>query len=298
MREITVVSVLAFSIALSARAEWRFRIRPIPDVAGSPGSYVGASLNNEGTITGVAWLGASGSGPYAFVSRRAGESPTQFIGSLPSCSVPYAESKQINDQGHVAGDDQGVNCDATAFLWTQAGGMLALGDLPGGITYSLALGMNALDQVVGWSVSGSGEEAFLWSATTGMVGLGDLPGGQFLSIAGAINDNSWIIGGSCSGEAGCSESFLWTPEDGMIALRQIDPTLPHFDAADINNAGQIAGMAWIGQRRDGGVWDEQNGLTLFGYLTDEPDEYLLPYDVNDHGVVVGYSWNDRMFGAR
>lgn len=290
------ISLAALLLCSAAPAELRYRMRLIPDAAGIPGYYFGVSLSNDGMIAGGAWVGNPPSGPMAFISWRAEPGQTQSIGSLPTCNPLYAVAEHINSNGHVVGWDQGANCDYAAFLWTPTGGMIALGDLPGGSTRSDALGINALDQVVGWSASADGDEAFLWDPVDGMRGLGDLPGGQFMSSAGRINDQSWVIGSSCSGEIGCSESFLWTPEDGMIALRDLDPTLPLFDAGDINNAAQIAGTAWIDLRRHGGIWDPQNGLTLFGFLTQEPDEYLLPYDVNDHGVVVGVSWNDRHFG--
>ena len=67
-----------------------------------------------------------------------------------------------------------------AFRWTQAGGMVSLGDLPGGAVQSTARGVNADGSVViGDGTSASGTEAFRWTQAGGMVGLGDLPGGSF-----------------------------------------------------------------------------------------------------------------------
>ena len=104
-----------------------------------------------------------------------------------------------------------------AFRWTMSGGMVGLGDLPGGSTASAARGISADGLViVGEGISGSGTEAFRWSSGGGMTGLGDLPGGSFSSLAyGTSADGSVIVGG---GSAFRREAFRWSQSGGIDAL--------------------------------------------------------------------------------
>ena len=63
-----------------------------------------------------------------------------------------------------------------------------LGDLPGGIFSSEALGLSTDGAVVvGSSDSESGLQAFRWTLAGGMVGLGDLTGGTYASTAEAVS---------------------------------------------------------------------------------------------------------------
>ena len=86
-----------------------------------------------------------------------------------------------------------------------------IGDLPGGITATLARAVSADGLVVVGISSGlSGAEAFRWTAGGGMVGLGDLPGGSFQSDASAVSaDGSVIVGKSNSAQAPVVEAFRW-----------------------------------------------------------------------------------------
>src|SRR5207253_5636201 len=87
-----------------------------------------------------------------------------------------------------------------AFRWTAGGGMVGLGDLPGGIFESDAGGVSDDGTVVvGRSFASSDFEAYRWTAATGMVGLGDLPGGGSYSAAyGESGDGSVVVGQSQS----------------------------------------------------------------------------------------------------
>jgi len=110
-----------------------------------------------------------------------------------------------------------------AFRWTQATGMVGLGDLDGGAFASTAAAGSADGSViVGRGTSASGEEAFRWTQATGMVGLGDLPGGVFRSSASDVSaDGTVIVGTGVGGVGGADEAFLWTAEDGMRRLRDL-----------------------------------------------------------------------------
>jgi probable HAF family extracellular repeat protein len=116
-----------------------------------------------------------------------------------------------------------------AFIWTSTsiGGMVGLGDLPGGDDeggFSLRTGAHGISAdgstVVGSSIGASGLEAFIWTSTGGMVGLGDLPGGLFRSAAWGVSpDGSTVVGEgtNASGPA----TFIWNEVDGMRDLAML-----------------------------------------------------------------------------
>jgi probable HAF family extracellular repeat protein len=106
-----------------------------------------------------------------------------------------------------------------AFRWTQAGGMVGLGDLDGGDFNSRAFGIFGDGTVVvGRGNSASGPEAFRWTQAGGMVGLGDLPGGTFFSEAEGVSGDGAVIVGRGTSAVG-TEAFIWDAVNGMRNLR-------------------------------------------------------------------------------
>ena len=108
-----------------------------------------------------------------------------------------------------------------AFRWTQPGGMVDLGDLPGGLYSRTASGVSADGSiVVGSSVNRApvpNGEAFRWRQSTGAVGLGDLPGGYSYSVASGLSANGSVVVGTSSSASGF-EAFRWTQSGGMVGL--------------------------------------------------------------------------------
>ena len=105
----------------------------------------------------------------------------------------------INNQGTVVGFSLPAGQDGTrnfeAFLWTQAGGLVRLGKLPGD-RRAEALGVNEKNQVVGLSRGGPHVfRAFLWQNEV-MTDLNCLtePGSPYLLFANDINDRGEISG--------------------------------------------------------------------------------------------------------
>jgi probable HAF family extracellular repeat protein len=161
-----------------------------------------------------------------------------------------------------------------AFRWTQAGGMVALPDLPGGNEFSEALGVSADGSVaVGQGTSDAGIEACVWT-TDGAFGLGSLPGGEYRSQARAISaDGTVVVGGSRSELSGPDawEMFRWTEQDGMIGLGD----LPGGDFGSYAYDTSVDGSVLVGtgtsQRGlEAAVWDAGHGLrSVYDILTGE-----------------------------
>lgn len=144
-----------------------------------------------------------------------------------------------------------------------------LGSLGGG--HGRAEAVNDHGQIVGYSVTASGEQhAFLWTDGR-MTDLGTLGGGY--SYAADINNHGQVVGYSLS-DTGEGRPFLW--EDG----RMTDLGGPSCSANAINDDGQVVGdcmghpVSW---------WR--------GQMTDLTTQGLAPFttarDINDAGQIVG-----------
>ena len=107
-----------------------------------------------------------------------------------------------------------------AFRWTEATGMVGLGDLAGG-GGSEATGV-AADGLVIVGIANReccislAFEAFRWTEATGMVGLGDLPGLSFDSRAFAVSaDGSVIVAGGTPYQSPSRSAGAGTPFKGI-----------------------------------------------------------------------------------
>ena len=95
--------------------------------------------------------------------------------------------------GSAVVGELGSNGDA--FSWTQAGGIVSLGTLPGaGSGGSTATGAsNDGSVVVGFSDSASGRRAFRWTQSGGMVSLGSLPGFAVASYGFGVSADGSVV---------------------------------------------------------------------------------------------------------
>jgi probable HAF family extracellular repeat protein len=130
-----------------------------------------------------------------------------------------------------------------------------LGTLGGTVT--AAGDVNALGQVVGFSMTGEGYlHAFLWDRGT-MTDLGTL-GGE-ASYATAINDAGTVVGFSQISHSRNSHAFIWRRGVGMKDLGTLGGEQSF--AADVNDAGLVVGRAFdaAGTPR-GFVWTASTGI--------------------------------------
>jgi hypothetical protein len=106
-----------------------------------------------------------------------------------------------------------------AFRWSQAGGMVGLGDLPGGLFYSVALAVSSDGSVVvGYGNSALGFEASRWTLADGMrslrqvlvndYGLGSSLTGWGLSQATGVSGDGKVIVGSGTNPGGQQEAWI------------------------------------------------------------------------------------------
>jgi probable HAF family extracellular repeat protein len=195
-----------------------------------------------------------------------------------------------------------------AFRWTQAGGMVGLGDLPGGVFFSAANGVSADGAVVvGRGSSSNGNEAFRWTQAGGMVGLGDLPGGGFFSAANGVSADGAVVVGRGNGGNG-DEAFRWTQAGGMVGLGDLAGGPFFSDATGVSADGSVVvGASDNGRVDRQGPGGSIGGSEAFrwtqagceGGLGDLPGGAILSAATGvsaDGAVVVG--WSDNGLGVR
>lgn len=196
----------------------------------------GCDINDAGLIVGfvTAQSQFSHAATWRLVNGAYVMTPLPELGGFSSVA------RAVNAQGVIAGEvdlppaQMGAPC-----IWTVAGVQ------PLGIetsSFGEALGINDLNQVVGYSYTNTGETAFLWSAETGEVNLGTL--GNAYSTARAINNRTEIVGQSyVAGTSAVQHAFIW--KNGVMTdlNTQIAPGSGWvlWDAQDINDAGRIVG---------------------------------------------------------
>jgi len=186
-------------------------------------------------LAGVAMLGVG----FASVRPVGAQSGyvVEDLGALPgdASSVAWA----INARGDVVGWSAGP-AGTRAFLYTTAGGMVALPGLPDK-PRTLARDINDAGVIVGAANAGGTDlgHAVLWSDGS-VQDLGTL-GTGFYSEAWGVNNLGQVVGWSyTNGGNGLSgvHAFLYRPGEGLADLT---PESDTGSARDINDAGQVTG---------------------------------------------------------
>ncbi|HEU0292451.1 MAG TPA: hypothetical protein VFR47_06930 [Anaerolineales bacterium] len=160
----------------------------------------------------------------------------QDLGALPGDSSSVAWG--INQQGDVVGWSNGPN-GTRAFLFTDAGGMVALPGLPDK-PRTIARRINDAGDIVGTANAGGTDlgHAVRWRGGAikdlGTLGAGTYSEGWGINNFGDVVGDSYTDKGSFSG----IHAFLYTDANGLVDLT---PTSDTGRARDINDAGQVTG---------------------------------------------------------
>jgi probable HAF family extracellular repeat protein len=153
---------------------------------------------------------------------------------------------------------------------------------PGQYYASLALDINNVGQIVGWSSWEDAEgnytrTAYLYSDGTMYV----IPGGTPHSYAYGINDLGQVVGQSFYPERAWIFSSDWGAPQFLVAENGYA-----YQAAAINNASQVVGVAHFDGQSQGHAYLWQDGV-----LNDlgTSGSSSAASDINEYGEVVGYS---------
>ncbi len=160
----------------------------------------------------VGW-GTSPAGDRGFVSDGSGA--LQVLPALSAAAGSRSRAFGLsNGNGWVTGDARDPALGDTAFVWSAASGMRALGKLPGA-SGSFGADVNSSANAVGWNEGGAaGEQGFVWTAADGMLALTDRldsgATGWQVQRARAINDAGAIVANAV-GADGLVHAVLLSP---------------------------------------------------------------------------------------
>ena len=141
-----------------------------------------------------------------------------------SAVVSIAKHGVLADGSVVVGTSYSTS-GTEAFRWTSDGGMVGLGDLPGGGFHSSAYGVSADGSViVGQGYSASGHEVFIWDQVNGIQSLKDsmisdyglVMTGWTLTYAEGISSDGLSIVGFGTNPTGHTEAWRVTVEGGVV----------------------------------------------------------------------------------
>ncbi len=157
------------------------------------------------------------------------------LGNLGSSFAVWSRANAINASGQVVGYSLTDDGDRHAFLYS-GGQMINLKTLGG--SESVALGINSLGHVVGWSglINDSANRAFIYTGGT-LVDMGSPDSG--FKTARSINSSDAAVG--YTPNSGDGPAFLYTPATGIRDLNSLIDSSKYFlrEAYAINEAGQI-----------------------------------------------------------
>jgi probable HAF family extracellular repeat protein len=201
-------------------------------------SSFGHDINNRGQVAGYSSTGTGGFRAFRYTDGQGLVDLGLLSGDESSLALG------INRRGDVVGISYRTTVQqSTAFLYTNAGGMQALGSLGGNLTTALRL--NKKRQIVGWAYTpNSFKHAFRYTPAGGISDLGVLPGDK-RSEAAEINDQGQVVGISYRTLHSPRHPFLWEAGVGLQDLNGA-PSIHAAGwiletAAGINNSSQIVG---------------------------------------------------------
>lgn len=181
----------------------------------------------------------------------------------------------------VVGISSSANGDE-AFRWTQAGGMVGLGDLAGGEFYSTAYDASTDGSViVGFGRTDlSTYRAFRWTQAGGMVNIGGSTSG---SAYGVSSDGSVVVGGT-DGLA-----FRWTQAGGRVSLGDLSGGSAFSYAYDVSSDGSVVvGQGISASGTEAFRWTQAGGMVGLGDLSGGGFTSIANGVSGDGSTVVGY----------
>ncbi|MDH5189971.1 MAG: PKD domain-containing protein [Gammaproteobacteria bacterium] len=175
-----------------------------------------------------------------------------------------------------------------------AGEFHTLGDLPGGLIQSQALGITADGKTVaGMSSSANGFEAIRWTANDGIEIMGDLPGGQHIARSLGITDDGSVIVGQSTSSNG-TEAFKWTQETGMVGLGDLPGGLFQSIATRVSNNGLvIVGVAGVDSGSEAMRWTASQGMQGLGDLPGGLHDSWARGVSSDGSVIAGWAYSEQ-----
>lgn len=191
---------------------------PLPVLPGydSVSTFFSAGVSSDGSV-----IAASVRNAPTAVSEAARWTPSgvQGLGLLPGYESTQTGLAGLSPDGSTVVGYAFTGGSGEAFRWTESGGMVSLGDLPGGDTLSIGSAVSGDGSVVvGRATDDLGEAAFIWDEINGMRSLQDVLVNDYglnldgwrLTRARGISDDGLTIAGIGINPLGQEESWIAT----------------------------------------------------------------------------------------
>lgn len=230
---------------------------------------------------------------------------------------PVSGSELITDLGEVFGFSASREPKSFGFRWTQASGMVSLGDLPRATLLrqvffpqsAVSSGTPDGTRLAGRASGPLNAQAAVYSEATGWIRLGKLPGGRPRSIESTLNDMSddgrAAVGYSISTNG--FQALLWREGVGLQGLGDLAGGDFDSSAEAISPDGSIVvgrGVSSIGN--EAFYWDQLQGMRPLATVLKErgvnvPEGWILrmAYDItvwNGKVIIVGWGNNPERGG--
>jgi probable HAF family extracellular repeat protein len=224
----------------------------LPTVGGNNGQA--SAINNRGEVVGFAETANTDPTcpPAPTISpvlwEKGHAQPLPLVGTDPD-----GFANGINDQGQAVGYSGSCIAAKHAVMW-ENGTAFVLQDL-GGTRSNVAYVINNLGQIAGKVRSADGTHfvAALWQPDGTLTIHEPLPG-DLDAFATGINNLGQVVGNDFDSNFNWSHGFIW--QNGVMTdlntLIPADSNLSVISASNINERGQISGMAWVVNGPDAG----------------------------------------------
>jgi probable HAF family extracellular repeat protein len=241
----------------------------------------------------IAMIAAASTG-HALSSQPATAS-IQSLGSLFSSPVTAPNSRAFgisSDGRYVSGwSNSNESGDRQAFVWSDASGMIGLGDLPGGLFRSEALAVSNTGVAVGSGAVANGSEAFRWTSSQGMMSIGTLGGSEKQAFAEDVSADGNVVVGQSKNVSNSQRAYRWAPATGMVEMGVgvLDPFVSSHAFAVSGDGSTIVGQGRLLPSSTTGAW-RWTESTGFQDLGDLGSINSIPWEVSWNGsVAVGES---------
>jgi len=238
-------------------------------------SEAALGISDSGSVVGSAYH-PSGGYSHAFLWKNG------VMTDLGTLGGKYSYGYGVNNKDQVVGESwtEGVpNTYRRAFIW-QDNSIVELASFG---SDSMAYKINDESEAVGDAYSFSfGQWRSFYSGKGRLTELGSLDGNE--TDVYSINERGQVVGFSLKNN-GNDHAFLW--QDG--AMQDLMPEVNFSRAFDINNEGQVTGMAWMPLLSQFHAFLYQKNKPVIDLGTLGNDDYSEGKAVNDLGQVVGHS---------
>ncbi len=235
----------------SALWDQQGQLTSLPPLPGTCGGGA-RGVNGAGLVIGHAYIGSASTSDVRWVPSGGSYQPQQ-LPRLPDGTM--AGVWDVNEGGSVVG----VN---TASFWSAATGWQILSRPSGATSCVGQISLNDANAIVGGCTIAGEQKAVYWASPTSAPVLLPVATGGTRASAWDINNAGVIVGYTSIGtRRAVNRATRWTPLGGSWTVELLQDQGTGSVAYAVNEAGQIAGAAWIHVNRPV-VWDANGTLRL------------------------------------